>query len=156
MNIYAINLLLAGLWAALAGAFTPVNLLIGFLVGFAALWAARPLFREDGYFLRAPRLVGLAVVFLYDLVASSFAVAADVLRWTPRNRPGVIAAPLEAQSGAEVLTVSSLVTLTPGTLSLDVSEDGRTLWVHAMFVDDPDALRADVRRLGARVRRAFA
>ncbi len=157
MNIYAINLLLAGLWAALAGAFTPANLVMGFAVGFAALWAAKPLFaREDGYFLRAPRLTWLAAVFLYDLVVSSLAVAAEVLRPRPRNRPGIVATPLDTRSGAELLTVSSLVTLTPGTLSLDVSDDGSTLYVHGMFVEDAEELRGSVAALEAPVRRAFA
>ncbi|SEA67224.1 Na+/H+ antiporter subunit E [Rubrimonas cliftonensis] len=157
MNIYAINLLLAGLWAALAGAFTPANLVMGFAVGFVALWAAKPLFaREDGYFLRAPRLTWLAAVFLYDLVVSSLAVAAEVLRVRPRNRPGIVATPLDARSGAELLTVSSLVTLTPGTLSLDVSDDGGTLYVHGMFVEDAEELRGSVAALKAPVRRAFA
>ncbi|MGF1553473.1 MAG: Na+/H+ antiporter subunit E [Paracoccaceae bacterium] len=144
MNAFAINLLLAAGWAALAGAFTLSNLVVGFLLGFLALLAAKPLFPDDGYFLRLPRLVRLALVFLRELVLSSIEVTRDVLRPRPRNSPGVIAVPLKARSEVELLLVSSLVTLTPGTLSLDLSDDGSELYVHAMFVDDPERLRAEI------------
>lgn len=145
MSPFAINLLLAVAWAALAGAFTVVTLGIGFLVGFGALAAVRPLFAEQGYFLRLPRLLRLAGVFLGELVVSSLRVAAAVLAPVPRLRPGIVAVPLRVEGETGLLLLSSLVTLTPGTLSLDLSADARTLYVHALFVDDPDALRAEIR-----------
>jgi len=145
VNAFAINLLFAVLWAALAGEFTLTSLGIGFLIGFAALSVARPLFAEQGYFLRLPRLLRLTGVFLWELVVSSLRVAVDVLRPGQTNRPGIIAVPLRSRGEMETFLLSSLVTLTPGTLSLDLSEDGATLYVHAMFVDDPDALRAEIR-----------
>lgn len=76
---------------------------------------------------------------------SSLRVARDVLSIRPDARPGIVAVPLRARSETEVLIVSSLVTLTPGTLSLDLSADGETLYVHAMFLDEPDAMRAEIR-----------
>lgn len=144
MNIFAINLLLAGAWAALAGDFTLANLVIGYGLGFVALWVSQPLFPGDPYFLRVPRLVRLALIFMRELVLSSLRVARDVLSPIQTNRPGIVAVPLRARSETELLLVSSLVTLTPGTLSLDLSEDGTELYVHAMFVDDPEALRRDI------------
>ncbi|MEM9783884.1 MAG: Na+/H+ antiporter subunit E, partial [Pseudomonadota bacterium] len=144
-NVFAINLLLAGAWGALAADYSITSLTIGFVLGFASLWIVRGLFPDDGYFLRVPRLVRLAAVFLRELVLSSIRVARDVLAIRPTARPGIVGVPMRARTEAEILTVSSLVTLTPGTLSLDLSEDGETLYVHAMFVDDPDDLRAEIR-----------
>jgi multicomponent Na+:H+ antiporter subunit E len=145
MNVFSINLLLAFAWAAAVGDVSPASLVIGFFVGFAALWTLRPLFREDSYFLRLPRLIRLAGLFLWELVVSSARVAVEILRPFPRARPGIVAAPMRVTDETGVLLLSSLVTLTPGTLSLDVSEDGRTLFIHTMFLDDPDALRAELR-----------
>lgn len=145
MNVFAVNLLLALSWAGLVGGFTLSNLLTGFLVGFVALRMVRPLFSDDGYFLRAPRLLRLALLFLYDLAVSSIRVAIDVVSLRPGNRPGIVAVPLRCETDTEMLLVSSLVTLTPGSLSLDLSPDGRVLYVHGMFVEDPEALRAEVR-----------
>ncbi|MEM6488161.1 MAG: Na+/H+ antiporter subunit E [Pseudomonadota bacterium] len=145
MNVFAVNLLLAGAWGALAADWSVTSLAIGYLLGFAALWVVRPLFPDDGYFLRVPRLIRLVAVFLRELIMSSLRVAWDVLSLRPRSRPGIIAVPMRARGETELLVVSSLVTLTPGTLSLDLSDDGETLYVHAMFADDPDGLRAEIR-----------
>ncbi|MEO0822974.1 MAG: Na+/H+ antiporter subunit E [Pseudomonadota bacterium] len=145
MNIFAINLLLAGAWAALAGDWSATSLAIGFVLGFVALWVVRPLFPDDGYFLRMPRLVRLGLVFVRELLLSSLRVARDVLSPVPRSRPGIVAVPLRAEGETALLVLSSLVTLTPGTLSLDLTDDERTLYVHAMFADDPDALREEIR-----------
>ena len=54
--------------------------------------------------------------------------------------------PLDAKSDGEIFLVADLISLTPGSLSLDVSPDGKTLYVHAMFVDDPEALRRDLKQ----------
>lgn len=145
MNVFAINLLLAALWCAVAGGFTAAQFGAGFLLGFLTLWAARPLFPNNGYFLRLPRLIRLALVFLWELVVSSFKVAADVLSLQPGNRPGIVAVPIRTRTETGTLLLSSLISLTPGSLSLDLSEEGDVLYVHAMFVDDPDAFRAEVR-----------
>lgn len=144
MNVFAINLLLMLAWAALAGEFSATNLAVGFALGLVALWAARPILGGSVYFARGPRLVRLFFVFLYELAVSSIRVALDVLSLRPSYRPGIVAVPLRVRSETEVLVLSSLISLTPGTLSLDLSEDGRTLYVHGMFVDDPEALKREI------------
>jgi len=66
---------------------------------------------------------------------------------TPQNKskPGILAMPLEVESDIEIMLLANLISLTPGTLSLDVSEDRRHLYVHAMFVDDEAALVAELK-----------
>jgi multicomponent Na+:H+ antiporter subunit E len=60
--------------------------------------------------------------------------------------PGVVGLPLRARTDAEITTLANLISLTPGTLSLDVSPDRRVLYVHAMDLEEgPEALRADIR-----------
>lgn len=146
MSIFALNLILAVVWAALWADFSVLQLVVGFHVGFAALWLAQPLFGEASpYFRRAWRTLRLALYFLYELVASSIRVAWDVL--TPREQanPRILEMPLDVRSDMEILLVTNLISLTPGTLSLDVTPDRKTLIVHAMFADDPDALIADLK-----------
>ena len=65
---------------------------------------------------------------------------------THLSQPGIIAMPLDVEGDGEILLVASLISLTPGTLSLDVSSDRKTLYVHAMFVEDPDALRQELKQ----------
>ncbi len=145
MNLFVLNAFLAIGWGALMGSFSTVNLLAGYVLGFGALWVARPLFGETRYFRRVGRMIGLAGFFLYELVISSLRVAWDVVTPPIYARPGIIIVPLEEMTDAEILLVSNLVSLTPGTLSLDVSEDRRNLFVHAMFIDDPDRLRQEIK-----------
>jgi len=68
-----------------------------------------------------------------------------VIRPVPRNNPGLIDIPLTVKNDFEILLLTNLISLTPGTLSVDVSEDREILTVHAMFADDPDALRKDIK-----------
>ena len=95
--------------------------------------------------VKIPKLVALFAFFLGELVISSMRIAWDVL--TPRayRAPGIVAVPLDAQSDTEIATVANLISLTPGSLSVDVSSDRRTLYVHSMFAGDPDELRMEIK-----------
>ena len=145
MSPFPLNMILAAGWAAMTGTFTLANLLIGGVIGYAALWVAKPLLGPTTYFDRVWRAWRLVALFLYELVASSLRVVWDVVTPTHLSQPGIIAMPLDAKSDIEILLVANLISLTPGSLSLDLSEDRKTLFVHAMFVDDPDALRRDLK-----------
>ena len=146
MNIFTLNIALAISWAALTGNFTLSGLAVGFAIGSGALYLAKPLFPgSELYFLRAWRWVKLIVMFLYELVVSSIQVVWDVLTPTQLSQPGIISMPLEAKGEMGVLLVTNLISLTPGTLSLDVNEECDTLYIHAMFADDPDAIRKQLK-----------
>lgn len=141
MNTFALNLILAAGWAMLAGTATIPTLMVGFVLGYAILWLLAPLMgSRSGYFLRVWYWVRLIVMFHYELVVSSVQVLWDIV--TPRHlaRPGLVEMPLDVRSDAGILLVTNLISLTPGTLSLDISPDRKTLLVHAMFADDPEAI----------------
>ena len=61
--------------------------------------------------------------------------------------PGVVAIPLDARTDAEIALLANLITLTPGSVTLDISEDRRVLYVHAMYIDggDVEAYRKSVK-----------
>ena len=129
----------------MTGSFTLPNLLLGYGIGYLALWVARPMFGQSGYFERVWRLVRLAVFFVYELIVSSLRVVWDVVTPSHLSRPGIVALPLDVDGEAEILVVANLISLTPGSLSLDLSSDRKTLYVHAMFVDDPEKLRQELK-----------
>ena len=140
MNVLSTNLLFAIVWAALTGEFTLVSLSMGFVVGFLCLWVIQPLIGASSYHTRVIAWLRLIVMFLYELVVSSLQVAWDVVTPENKSRPAIIDVPLDVKSDAGILLVTNLISLTPGTLSLDVSDDRKTLRVHAMFADDPEAI----------------
>ena len=101
--------------------------------------------KVGGVLARLPRGVFLLFFFLGELVLSSVRVAWDVLSPNPGFRPGIVGVPLDARTDSEITLLATLITLTPGTLSLDVSEDRKTLYVHAMRVEDPEAFRREIK-----------
>jgi len=145
MNILAVNLMLAIAWAGLWGQFSLATMGMGFVVGFFALWLVQPLIGSSQYFVRFFAWIRLVIMFLYELFVSSVHVAVDVLTPTHRSRPGIIEMPLDVKTDAGILLVTNLISLTPGTLSIDVTPDRKTLILHAMFIDDPDALIHDLK-----------
>lgn len=145
MNVFILNIALAIGWAALMGSFTLPTLIIGFILGYGAAWVARPLFGETMYFERLWRVLRLVVLFIYELVVSSIQVVWDVITPQHLSKPGIIAMPLDAKSDAEIFLVANLISLTPGTLSLDVTDDRETLYVHAMFLEKPEDLKKELK-----------
>jgi multicomponent Na+:H+ antiporter subunit E len=140
-----LNIVLALTWAAATGEFTLANLVLGFVVSFAVLAFAQSVIGRSTYFVKAPRMLRLGAFFLWELLVASLRVAHDVVTPTHYSRPAVIAVPLEAATEVEITMLANLISLTPGTLSLDVSPDGRVLYIHAMFVDDPDEVRRQIK-----------
>ena len=138
--IYAVNLLIMLGWAVITADFSTGNLVIGFVVGFAALWVSGGLFGDARYHGRVIGAARLAGYFLYDLATSSLQVAWDIVTPTHLSRPAFLEMPLDATTDVEIMLTANLISLTPGTLSVDVSPDRRTLLVHAMFAEDPEAV----------------
>ena len=143
-----INLLLAFVWVAVTGEFTVLNAVIGLVVGSVVLLVTQPLLSSKRYWLMMWHMIELAGRFLLNLVLSSLRIAADTL--TPRFHmtPGVVAVPLDVETELEITVLANLISLTPGTLSLDVSEDRKTLFIHAMYIqpDDVDQTRAEIKQ----------
>ncbi|MFA7428969.1 MAG: Na+/H+ antiporter subunit E [Rhodospirillaceae bacterium] len=145
INLFAVNILLAIAWAALNDTFTLMGIVTGFITGFAALWVAQPLYGPAKYFHQVFGVLELIFYFLWDLIQSSVRVLVDVLRPRTKSRPGIVAVSTEGMSDIQILVLANLITLTPGTLTLEVSDDKRTLYVHSMFLEDgPDALRRGI------------
>jgi multicomponent Na+:H+ antiporter subunit E len=144
--MFLVNLVLAVAWCFLTGQFDPLNLAVGFGVGLGMLVPLRSDQRVRRYLHRGPRVVRLIAYVLWELVVANLKMARAVLV-TPRDRlrPGIVAVPLDLQSDAQITALANLVTLTPGTLSLDVSSDRRTLYVHAVEVGDPEVFRRDLK-----------
>jgi len=141
MNLFVLNLGLAVLWASFDGSFTVASLAVGFVIGFGALWMIQPLLGGPSpYFRRAYTWSRLFVMFHYELLVSSIAVIWDVITPTQLSRPAIIEMPLDVKSDVGILLVTNLISLTPGTLSLDISDDRKTLYVHAMFADNPEEI----------------
>lgn len=144
MSLFLINVLLALAWSAVTGSFSFLNFALGFVLGIFALSMIREQVGSVGYFSRARRVTSLMLLFVYELVLSAWRVAVLVLSPRMDLKPGIFAYPLRVDRDFEITLLANLITLTPGTLSVDVSDDRRILYVHAIDASDPDATRRDI------------
>ncbi len=140
-----INVALAASWAAVSGRLDLVNLSIGFALGFVILLLTHRVVGATSYIQRVRSAFELTSFFLVQLVAANVRVAYDVLTPNYRARPGILAIPLDAKSDVEITVLANLISLTPGTLSLDVSDDRSTLFIHAMYIDDIEGARRAIK-----------
>lgn len=147
MNLLYLNsILLALVWAAITASFSPANLLFGFVLGAVALSLVREQAPSQRYFMRPLRVVLLALLFVRELIVSAWRVAKLVLSPTMELRPGIFAYPLKVDQDFEITLLANLITLTPGTLSVDVSPDGRFLFIHALDCSNPEVTIGEIER----------
>lgn len=154
----ALNILFTLVWAGLLGEISAGTLVSGFIVSYGLLyWITRGQLGHDAYFRRVPRLAAFVVYYMWEMIKSNAIIAYDVLTPTHHMKPGVIGIPLDARTDLEITVLANLITMTPGTLSLDVSADRRTLYVHAMYINDPEQLRREIKEnLESRVLKLLA
>lgn len=137
MALLPLNLAIAVAWAAAAGSFDVVNLLLGYAAGFVALRAFAEVYGGSSYHARVIAALRLGAYFAWDLTRSSLRVAhAVIVGGDPRAR--FVRMKLDVKGDFGITTTANLISLTPGTLSVDVSDDRSELLIHAMFADDPE------------------
>lgn len=141
------NVLLALVWAALQGEFTLGNLVTGHVLGYLILLGLVKggVFGASPYVGKARLAVGLAGFFLWELVRANIRLTLDVITPSYHMRPGIVAVPLDVTRDSEILLLAVLIDLTPGSVALDVSSDRSVMYVHVMYIDSPEAARAEIK-----------
>ncbi|WP_337184896.1 Na+/H+ antiporter subunit E [Shinella sp.] len=136
--------LFALVWLAVSGSFTVPNLLLGIAAGALSLALIRGHIQPDGRRLRPLKILSLLALFIKELALSAWKVAVLVARPKMVLKPGIFAFPLTVDRDFEITLLANLITLTPGTLSVDVSADRKVLYVHAIDCSDPAGARRDI------------
>lgn len=133
-------------WLLATGTASLPNLLLGAVVGALVLWLVRERIQQPGMLRRSWWGLDLFGTFLVQLLLSAIGVARLVLRpeVATRIRPAIVAFPLRVRSDAGITLLANLITLTPGTLSIDVAEDRSVLYIHAIDMPSREALLRDI------------
>jgi multicomponent Na+:H+ antiporter subunit E len=139
------SILLALVWAALQGEITLGNLLVGYVVGYGVL----ALLAKGGVMpvtlaSKTVKTVSLAAFFAWELIRANFRVAADVLSGA-QIEPAVVGIPLDVKSDGGILLLSMLINITPGSVTIDLSDDRNTLYVHVMHMRSADETRREIK-----------
>lgn len=142
----ALTVLLAIVWTLLQNDVSAGMVVFGIILGIiipimtARWWPDRP---ND---LRVAKMMTYVALVMWDIVVANVEVAWIVL--TKRNadmRPNWVVIPLDLLSPEAITILAGTITLTPGTVSADLSDEGHSLLVHALDADDPDAVRDEIK-----------
>ncbi len=153
-----LSLVLALLWLALVNRIGLGSLVMAALLALAIppltarTWPGRPAVA------RPFELLTYICIVLHDVALSSYAVAKIILLMPPDQiKSAFITVPIDLPSPEAITLLAGTITMTPGTLTADISADGRALLVHALHAPDPDAVRDEIKsRYEARLKRIFA
>lgn len=148
MNAVALNLVIATIWLLLSREPSTAVFVIGYVVGYGLIALFRSLVPGGpAYIRRSVALVRFAFFFAWQFLVANFSVAAVVLL-RPRDRlaPNYLTYDTSGLTPGEILLLCYCITLTPGTVSIRVSEDRKTLVIHALDAADPEAIRASILR----------
>ncbi len=146
MNLFVsftLNLILAGLWLFVTESYSIFNFAVGLVVGYMGIGLTDP-----GYATRVWRGVFFVFYIVYQIIKSALTVTAVVLRPSLSHRSGIIAVPLEVDTRAEIILLATVITLTPGTISVEIGRNNqgkRVLFVHCLLLDDPEAVRHSIK-----------
>lgn len=131
-----LNLLLMVFWTAMTGEFSSLNFGLGFVVGYIVLHVSRPLTGTETYLERVWFFIELLGIYARNLFLSSLHLTRIILAPTLEITSGVIAVPLDVTTDSEITMLANFISLTPGTLSIYVSDDRRTLFIHVLDIEE--------------------
>ncbi|WP_338750905.1 Na+/H+ antiporter subunit E [Bacillus sp. FJAT-52991] len=131
-----LNFFLAFLWMFLQVSFSSSTFIIGYLIGLILIYGMRRFFKTEFYMRRVWAVLYLTLLFFKELILANIDVLKVILKPKLDIQPGIFALPTELKSDWEITLLANLITLTPGTLVIDISDDNKVLYVHA--IDLPD------------------
>lgn len=134
-----LNITLALVYMFLKVSISPLTFFVGYFFGMLILLLFRRFFQSRFYLLRVIAVINLLFLFIKELILSNIAILKIVLKPKLTIRPGIFALPTELKKEWQITTLSMLITLTPGTLVVDVSPDNKILYVHAMDIENKTA-----------------
>lgn len=145
MNNFLVNILLAVVWVLLTGEIGWQPLIEGMVIGYVILGVSRYALSTNSYFNKIPKVISFFFFFIKELIVANLIIAYDILTPKDHMQPGIVAIPLDAKTDLEITLLANFITLTPGTLSLDISKDKKTLYVHGIYIKNPEQFKASIK-----------
>ncbi len=133
-----LNFFIAFLWMFLTMSFNASTFIVGFLLGALMLWITKGFFPGRFYMNRVWSVIKLILLFFKELFMANIQVLFLIVHPKMPIKPAIFALPTVLEKDWEITLLSNLITLTPGTLVIDVSEDSKTLYIHALDYGDAD------------------
>jgi multicomponent Na+:H+ antiporter subunit E len=137
-SLFLSNLILAIIWVMATGTLTEENFLFGFFISFAILWVITFKKEERKYFTVIPKLLAYMLFIFWEIIKANFQSLKESFYPKSKLEPAIVKVPLDAKTNMEISILSNIISLTPGTLIMDVSDDKKVVYVHVMHLVDKD------------------
>ncbi|WP_243387683.1 Na+/H+ antiporter subunit E [Bacillus kexueae] len=140
-----LNSLIAFIWMFLQNSYTASSFVVGYVLGLFIIFALRRFFHRRFYLYNVIAVIKLLLIFIKELILSNLSVLKVIISPKLNMKPGIFSLETTLEKDWEITLLANLITLTPGTLVIDVSDDNKTLFIHAMDLDDVEQARQDIR-----------
>jgi len=124
------------LWMFLQDDWSALSFLSGYLVGLVVLFVMRKFFSSQYYLFTVQAVINLFLLFIYQLFASSIVVIQRIIKPKLDIKPGIVAFETDLERDIEVTLLAALITLTPGSVVVEISPDNKVLYIHAMDIPE--------------------
>lgn len=142
-----LTLLLTVTWVLLANSFTLNSLVFGFLLGLLIPFFTQPYWPQSLRMRHPVKIAGYVLLVLWDIVMANFTVARIVLfKANDKRQPGWVTVPLALRTPEAITVLAGTITMTPGTVTADVSAGGHALLVHCLDAADPEKVRDEIKQ----------
>ena len=142
-----LTLLLTGTWLLLVNGWSLNSLVFGFMLGLLIPFVTQPYWPARPRISRPFKVIEYVFVVLADIIQANIVVARIVLfKPNDQRQPNWITIPLDLKTPEAITALAGTITMTPGTLSADVSDDGHTLLVHCLDAPNPEAVRDEIKQ----------
>ncbi|MFC9708316.1 Na+/H+ antiporter subunit E [Paenibacillus sp. NPDC056933] len=140
-----LNLIIAFVWMFLNNAWNGVGFIIGYLLGLLLIGGMRRFFPERFYVVRVWAIIKLIALLFKELVRASIEVIRQIVKPKLDIRPGIFSYQTQLSSDWEVTLLCLMISLTPGSLPLEVSGNQRKLYIHALDIKDEQKMSDDIK-----------
>jgi len=140
-----LNLIIAFVWMFLNNSWSGVGFLAGYLLGLLLIGSMRRFFPQRFYIVRVWAIIKLLFLLLRELIRASYGVIREIVKPKLSIQPGIFTYQTQLTSDWEITLLCLLISLTPGSLPLEISGNQHTLFIHALDIQDEQQLRDNIR-----------
>jgi len=133
-------------WLLLNTTFSPGHMLLGAVLAIFIPWLTAAFWPEKIIINKPATLAKFLIIVLWDIMVANFAVAKLILNRNDRLQPGFLTVPLDITTSVGISILANTISLTPGTVSCDLSADHSKLIIHALHIDDAEHMIADIKQ----------
>src|SRR5699024_6550371 len=139
-----VNLIISLLWLFLSESYTLVTVTLGYIVGIILLLFLNRFFKERFYLERFFQFIVLFLTFIRELIVSNIDLVKSVYGKNPHFEPCNFGRPIEEKKNWAITLLANVISLTPGTLSIAVSDANSIIFIHAMHIDETEQSIYDI------------